>query len=176
MSSTYIAAIWACNLFSARFVKKSLLLFCPGSQEDCHISSYLVPTLCSSALWLGRHPWGDSQANLALCWRHSALLPIEARQGRNPLLITHTWPQNPMCRSPLPNKSFLKESLVNASMMQGKSLQQCGQKIKENYKPAFIMGSFFWPTANLINFRYIAPHQRILYVSCAGLVWNTFIR
>ena len=142
MSSTYIAAIWACNLFSARFVKKSLLLFCPGSQEDCHISSYLVPTLCSSALRLGRHPWGDSQANLAL-WRHSALLPIEARQGRNPLLITHTWPQNPMCRSPLPNKSFLKESLVNASMMQGKISSAMRSKDQRELQACLHHGQLF---------------------------------
>lgn len=59
---------------------------------------------------------------------------------------------------------------------QGKSLQQCGQKIKDNYPSTFLFGNAFWPAANLVNFRFIAPHQRILYVSCAGLVWNTFIR
>ena len=59
--------------------------------------------------------------------------------------------------------------------MQGKSPSQCVDKIKDNFPPAFKFGMFFWPTANMINFRYVAPHQRILYVSSAGMIWNTFI-
>lgn len=41
-----------------------------------------------------------------------------------------------------------------AFLMQGKSLKQCKEKIKTNYKETFVFGSFFWPAANLINFRY----------------------
>lgn len=39
-------------------------------------------------------------------------------------------------------------------ILEGKSLKQCKEKIKTNYKETFVFGSFFWPAANLINFRY----------------------
>lgn len=61
-------------------------------------------------------------------------------------------------------------------LLQGKSISECKQKIASNYPSAFKFGMVFWPTANMINFRYISPAYRVLYVSLAGLLWNTFIR
>ena len=44
--------------------------------------------------------------------------------------------------------------LILRALLQGKSLEQCKQKIKANYKETFVVGCFFWPAANLVNFRY----------------------
>ena len=55
-------------------------------------------------------------------------------------------------------------------------MPQIKEKIKDNYMPALKFGALFWPAAQLINFRYVGPTYRVLYISLAGLIWNTFVR
>ncbi len=36
-------------------------------------------------------------------------------------------------------------------------------------------GSVFWPAANMINVMFCPPAARVLYVNCAGLIWNAIL-
>ena len=41
--------------------------------------------------------------------------------------------------------------------------------------PTYATGSAFWPAVNLVNFRFLEPSQRVLYVNAAGLLWNVYL-
>ena len=34
------------------------------------------------------------------------------------------------------------------------------------------MSNALWPAAHAINFRYVPPEQRVLFVNCVSIVWN----
>lgn len=42
--------------------------------------------------------------------------------------------------------------------------------------PVYRAGWVFWPLANMVNFLLVPPTGRVLYVNCAGLLWNTYLR
>ncbi|GLI70563.1 hypothetical protein VaNZ11_015486 [Volvox africanus] len=50
-----------------------------------------------------------------------------------------------------------------------------GTKLRNSFAQTYLAGSLFWPAANMINFMYCPPSARILYVNCAGLIWNAIL-
>ncbi|GIL42297.1 hypothetical protein Vafri_318 [Volvox africanus] len=50
-----------------------------------------------------------------------------------------------------------------------------GTKLRNSFAQTYMAGSLFWPAANMINFMYCPPSARILYVNCAGLIWNAIL-
>ena len=50
----------------------------------------------------------------------------------------------------------------------------------EPYTPPCSCGSLIlgtiWIVVNLINFRFVPPPQRLLYINMAGIAWNTYLR
>lgn len=53
---------------------------------------------------------------------------------------------------------------------------QCVEKVQALFLPTFASGSVFWPLANVLNFRFVPPTHRVLYVNAMGLLWNAFLR
>lgn len=37
------------------------------------------------------------------------------------------------------------------------------------------VGIFYWPMCSMVSFRFVSPHNRIVFSSLCGLVWNTFL-
>ena len=59
---------------------------------------------------------------------------------------------------------------------QGKAPRQAVEKLQSSFMPVFRAGWVFWPAANMINFLMVPPTGRVLYVNCAGLLWNAYLR
>lgn len=49
------------------------------------------------------------------------------------------------------------------------------QRLSDVYVPAMKMNYMLWPAANVINFAFVPPMHRVLYVSSVALVWNTYV-
>lgn len=51
------------------------------------------------------------------------------------------------------------------SMLEGHSVEEAWQSTKEKFKPTLMANYVLWPAANLVNFAFVPPAQRILYVN-----------
>eukprot|EP00195_Chlamydomonas_chlamydogama_P013981 CAMPEP_0202908432 /NCGR_PEP_ID=MMETSP1392-20130828/45977_1 /ASSEMBLY_ACC=CAM_ASM_000868 /TAXON_ID=225041 /ORGANISM="Chlamydomonas chlamydogama, Strain SAG 11-48b" /LENGTH=108 /DNA_ID=CAMNT_0049597759 /DNA_START=284 /DNA_END=607 /DNA_ORIENTATION=+ len=71
--------------------------------------------------------------------------------------------------------TYLAACLTYLGVLEGRSLSEAWNRAQPLIVPTCIAGTVFWPIANIINFRYIGPSQRVLYVNAAGLLWNTFL-
>jgi len=56
-----------------------------------------------------------------------------------------------------------------------RSSETLWSKVTQRVPEAFAGGCVFWPLVNTVNFRYVPPHMRVLYLASAGTVWNTFL-
>lgn len=36
----------------------------------------------------------------------------------------------------------------------------------------WLLSNALWPAAHVINFRYVPPEQRVLFVNCVSIIWN----
>ncbi|KAG2498721.1 hypothetical protein HYH03_003461 [Edaphochlamys debaryana] len=57
----------------------------------------------------------------------------------------------------------------------GRSAQAVQDKLRQVFVPTYMTGSVFWPIANIFNFTMVPPTNRVLYVNCAGLIWNAIL-
>lgn len=48
-------------------------------------------------------------------------------------------------------------------------------KVRQRVPEAFASGCVYWPLANGINFGLVSPAYRIVYLSAAAGVWNSFL-
>ncbi|KAH7624485.1 putative PXMP2/4 family protein 4 [Nannochloris sp. 'desiccata'] len=60
-------------------------------------------------------------------------------------------------------------------LLEGLSLQQCKEKVIAAVPPTILTGTAFWPAVTVINFMYVPPAGRVLYVNAAGLFWNAWL-
>lgn len=64
-------------------------------------------------------------------------------------------------------------------LLEGKGLEGALKKAESSFLPTYIYGTYFWPIANAVNFKFV-PCQpivwRLIYINLAGLAWNTFLR
>lgn len=49
------------------------------------------------------------------------------------------------------------------SMLEGSTVQEAWRATKEKFRPTLMANYVLWPAANLINFAFVPPSQRILY-------------
>jgi len=47
--------------------------------------------------------------------------------------------------------------------------------IKEKFWPTLLAGYTVWPLAHLINFKFIANNQRVLYINVVNIGWNVIL-
>lgn len=60
-------------------------------------------------------------------------------------------------------------------LLEGKTPSESVQKIRHTFWPMCVGGTLFWPAANVVNFTYIPPANRMLYINCMGVLWNSFL-
>jgi len=41
--------------------------------------------------------------------------------------------------------------------------------------PSLVAGAFFWPAVNVANYLWVPAAGRVLYVNCAGVVWQAYL-
>lgn len=71
--------------------------------------------------------------------------------------------------------AFLCLFYLYMGALEGRSGPECIRKLKTAYVPSYVTGTLLWPAANIINFKYVPPHNRVAYVSTVGLLWQAFL-
>ena len=61
------------------------------------------------------------------------------------------------------------------SALEGKGVEGGWVKFKDTWWEVFVVGSSFWPVANMVNFKYVKPQYRLVYLNVAGLAWNSYL-
>jgi protein Mpv17 len=59
--------------------------------------------------------------------------------------------------------------------LEGETLAQATERTKKRWPETFMYSSIFWPIANTVNFTYVGPQHRVLYVGAVGITWNAFL-
>eukprot|EP01114_Cavostelium_apophysatum_P008948 TRINITY_DN22019_c0_g1_i1.p1 TRINITY_DN22019_c0_g1~~TRINITY_DN22019_c0_g1_i1.p1 ORF type:complete len:207 (+),score=22.14 TRINITY_DN22019_c0_g1_i1:97-717(+) len=57
----------------------------------------------------------------------------------------------------------------------GGSTAHVKEKFECDYQRTLMANYAVWPAANFVNFRFVPPQQRILFVSFIGLFWNCYL-
>jgi protein Mpv17 len=61
------------------------------------------------------------------------------------------------------------------SLLEGHSVEEAWQSTKEKFKPTLMANYVLWPAANLVNFAFVPPAQRILYCNVVYIFWASFL-
>ena len=62
-----------------------------------------------------------------------------------------------------------------AGALEGQSFREITQEIKEKFLTIFLLDLSVWPPAQFINFTFVPPQFRVIYVSGITLVWDTVL-
>lgn len=60
-------------------------------------------------------------------------------------------------------------------VLEGKSTSQAVAEAREKFRPTLMANYMLWPAANLINFAFVPPSQRILYCNVIYIFWVSFL-
>ncbi|KAL6756627.1 hypothetical protein V8C86DRAFT_2644125 [Haematococcus lacustris] len=72
--------------------------------------------------------------------------------------------------------TYLAGFFLYMGLLEGRSLADAAARLSDRFLPTYSSGSAFWPLVNLVNFRFVPPPQRLLYLNACGLLWNAFLR
>jgi len=61
------------------------------------------------------------------------------------------------------------------SLLEGHSLQHTYEHVKKKFLPTYAVDLLFWPAAQAVNFRFVTPPNRVLYISSLCIFWNAFL-
>ncbi|ELT87101.1 hypothetical protein CAPTEDRAFT_150250 [Capitella teleta] len=70
---------------------------------------------------------------------------------------------------------FLLLFFGGMGLMEGQSQEEIKSEIKCKFVPLIIADCCFWPPMQAINFRFVPPQFRVLYVACCTLFWDGFL-
>ncbi len=60
-------------------------------------------------------------------------------------------------------------------LLEGLTLEECKDKVIKVVPPTIAVGTAFWPAVSVVNFMYVPPAARLLFVNGAGLFWNAWL-
>lgn len=64
---------------------------------------------------------------------------------------------------------------VTVGASEGKSTTELKEIMQTSYLTSLKINYLIWPAANFINFNFVPPAFRVLYVSSLSVVWNTIL-
>ncbi|GAV01022.1 hypothetical protein RvY_11798 [Ramazzottius varieornatus] len=59
--------------------------------------------------------------------------------------------------------------------LEGKSWKEVCEEYRSKFLTVFLADCALWVPMQCINFRFVSPKFRILFISCTFVVWNTFL-
>ena len=62
-----------------------------------------------------------------------------------------------------------------AAMQGGQHLKRVGSTLRSKLVPTVLAGYAMWPAAHVINFAFIPPRQRVLYVNLVQVGWSVVL-
>ncbi|XP_060580992.1 mpv17-like protein 2 [Ruditapes philippinarum] len=70
---------------------------------------------------------------------------------------------------------FCSAFFMGMSLLEGKSRQEGMEEVKAKFWTVYMLDWCLWPPAQFINFFFLPPNLRVVYVSGITLVWNTIL-
>lgn len=67
---------------------------------------------------------------------------------------------------------FISVFLSSMAVLEGGSVQE---KLEKNYKTALTTNYALWPFVQLVNFKLIPLHHRLLFVNVISIGWNSYL-
>lgn len=62
-----------------------------------------------------------------------------------------------------------------AGWMFGQSTTECNKEFKEKFLKVYVTDWIVWPATQFINFYYLPPQYRVIYVNAITMVYNVFL-
>lgn len=69
--------------------------------------------------------------------------------------------------------AFLAGNISLLTLLKTRSTQEVKQEIKRSYVKLLKLNYTFWPFVQMLNFYFIPLAYRVVFGSCAALIWNT---
>lgn len=64
---------------------------------------------------------------------------------------------------------------IGIGKLEGKTLGNALSELRQKFPFLYLVDCFFWPPLQAINFLFVPPHLRVIYVNIALLVWDVFL-
>ncbi|XP_034840485.1 mpv17-like protein 2 [Maniola hyperantus] len=61
------------------------------------------------------------------------------------------------------------------SLLERKSLDEAITEVKTKFWPTYKVGASVWPAVAMFNFYFIAPKNRVPFISICSLIWTCFL-
>eukprot|EP01059_Diplonema_ambulator_P012011 TRINITY_DN22104_c0_g1_i1.p1 TRINITY_DN22104_c0_g1~~TRINITY_DN22104_c0_g1_i1.p1 ORF type:complete len:194 (+),score=23.00 TRINITY_DN22104_c0_g1_i1:29-610(+) len=87
--------------------------------------------------------------------------------GTSPMLVAKKVALDQCVASPLVHLLFLPFM----SFLEGKGLEDAYHKLTTTYTSMMLTSFMYWPFAHLLTFGLVPLRHRVLFVSCAGMLW-----
>ncbi|KAH8906245.1 hypothetical protein BR93DRAFT_739103 [Coniochaeta sp. PMI_546] len=68
--------------------------------------------------------------------------------------------------------TFIGIFLSSMAVLEGTSPQE---KLEKSYKPALLTNYMIWPFVQLVNFKFVPLHHRVLFVNVISIGWNCYL-
>uniref|UniRef100_A0A1L8D944 Putative conserved plasma membrane protein n=1 Tax=Nyssomyia neivai TaxID=330878 RepID=A0A1L8D944_9DIPT len=63
----------------------------------------------------------------------------------------------------------------SAGILENKNLGECNKELKEKFLTVYFADWTIWPTAQFINFYFLPPQYRVLYINVITMFYNVFL-
>lgn len=70
---------------------------------------------------------------------------------------------------------FIVTYLYSAGLLEGSSVRECTDEIKDKYWTIYTADWLVWPPTQFINFYFINPKYRVLYINAITMLYNVFL-
>lgn len=70
---------------------------------------------------------------------------------------------------------FIVTYLYSAGLLEGNSVERCTDELREKYWTIYAADWLVWPPTQFINFYFINPKYRVLYINAITMLYNVFL-
>jgi len=91
--------------------------------------------------------------------------------GKTPLVILKKVLLDQILAAPF----FALTFIYGASLLEGRSLQQCWLEFKMKFPTIYLFDWLIWPPSQFINFSLVPGQYRVLYVNVVTVIWDIFL-
>ncbi len=64
---------------------------------------------------------------------------------------------------------------VSSARIEGKSLGALREKVRTQFVGVQLNAWKLWPMASAVNYAFVPPQLRVLFMNCVGFAWSTFL-
>lgn len=65
--------------------------------------------------------------------------------------------------------------MIIVGTIQGKTVEEVKQSLKETYSDVLIANYKLWPAAQIVNFNFVPLQYQVLYAQMIALLWNVYL-